>query len=162
MKVGDIIVNPWVSEYFNGKLNPNYATIYIGNNRSIDYKGQKYSWGDKVYKHNPEEKTPWKVIGHIDIKGIIVEAIDDAVREDDLQILCGELQTKEFDEVICGDKVEIVRCRDCKHRYGDECPMRHIEWVEYEEDGFMERDDIVHDHTVDDGFCNCGERESEA
>ena len=60
------------------------------------------------------------------------------------------------------DAVEVVRCRDCKHRYGDECPMRHVEWVEYEEDGFIERDDIVHDHTVDDGFCNCGERESEA
>ena len=69
---------------------------------------------------------------------------------------------KAVSEIPTTDAVEVVRCRDCKHRYGDECPMRHIEWVEYEEDGFMERDDIVHDHTVDDGFCNCGERESEA
>lgn len=67
----------------------------------------------------------------------------------------------EIDDAPTIDAVDVVRCRDCKHRYGDECPMRHIEWVEYEEDGFMERDDIVHDHTVDDGFCNCGEREGE-
>lgn len=55
--------------------------------------------------------------------------------------------------------VEVVRCRDCKHRYGDECPMRHVEWVTYEDDGFIERDDIVHDNTQDDGYCNFGERE---
>ncbi len=57
------------------------------------------------------------------------------------------------------DRKPLVRCRDCKHRYGDECPMRYVEWVTYDDDGYIEWDDIVHDHTMDDGFCNCGERE---
>lgn len=54
---------------------------------------------------------------------------------------------------------ELIRCKDCKHRYGDECPMRHVEWVECEEDGYIEYDDVVHDHTMDDGYCSFGERE---
>lgn len=62
-------------------------------------------------------------------------------------------------EALSADAIEVVRCKDCKHRYGDECPMRYVEWVTYEDDGFIESDDIVHDHTMDDGFCNCGERE---
>ena len=57
------------------------------------------------------------------------------------------------------DAVEVVRCKDCKHRYGDECPMMHVEWVECEEDGFIEMDDIVYDNTDDDGYCSFGERE---
>ncbi len=57
------------------------------------------------------------------------------------------------------DAVEVVRCKECKHRYGDECPMRYVEWVTYDDDGYIEWDDVVHDHTMDDGFCNCGERE---
>lgn len=81
MKEGDIIVNPWVPKYFNGRLNPNYATIYIGENYSIDYNGLKL-WVGKVYKQDEEAKTPWKVIGHIDIKGIISKAIKDAVGKD--------------------------------------------------------------------------------
>ena len=56
---------------------------------------------------------------------------------------------------------EIVRCKDCKHRYGDECPMRHVEWVECEEDGYIEYDDVVHDHTMDDGYCSFGERKEQ-
>ncbi len=82
MKEGDIIVNPWVPKYFNGRLNPNYATIYIGENYGIDYNGLKCAWADKVYMQNEEAKTPWKVIGHIDIKEIIAKAIKDAVRKD--------------------------------------------------------------------------------
>ena len=82
MRVGDIIVNPWVAREFDGRSNPNYATIYIGNNESIDYKGRKCRWADKVYKENPEKHCPWEVIGHIDISRIIENAIKEAVENE--------------------------------------------------------------------------------
>lgn len=80
MRKGDIIVNPWVSRCFNGKLNPNYATIYLGNNESLAYTGKVCGWADKVYKDNPDRHTPWKVIGHIDLDTIIETAIREAVK----------------------------------------------------------------------------------
>ena len=79
MRKGDIVVNPWVSAYFNGELNPNYATIYLGDNKSLDYNGRVCEWADKIYKDNPKRNTPWKVIGHIDLYGIAELAIRDAV-----------------------------------------------------------------------------------
>lgn len=81
MRVGDIIVNPWVMKNFNGELNPNYATVYIGNNESIDYRGRKCRWAEKVYEEDPDSLRPWEVIGHIDISGIIENAIREAVGE---------------------------------------------------------------------------------
>ena len=53
---------------------------------------------------------------------------------------------------------EIVRCKDCKHRYTDECPMQYTEWVERDEYGEYELRDIVHDYTEDEKFCSEGER----
>ena len=79
MRKGDIVVNPWVSTYFNGELNPNYATIYLGDNKTLDYEGRVCEWADKIYKDNPKRETPWKVIGHIDLYGIAELAIRDAV-----------------------------------------------------------------------------------
>ena len=79
MRKGDIVVNPWVSAYFNGELNPNYATIYLGDNKSLDYNGRVHEWADKIHKDNPKRNTPWKVIGHIDLYGIAELAIRDAV-----------------------------------------------------------------------------------
>lgn len=79
MRKGDIVVNPWVSTYFNGELNPNYATIYLGDNRTLDYEGRVCEWADKIYKDDPRRETPWKVIGHIDLYGIAELAIRDAV-----------------------------------------------------------------------------------
>ena len=83
MRRGDIIVNPWVSVDYCGELNPMYATIYLGNNYSLDYKGRKHTWADKVYKENAEMRCPWKVIGHIDLDDIIETAIRKAVTEAD-------------------------------------------------------------------------------
>ena len=80
MKRGDIIVNPWVSVDYCGELNPVYATIYLGNNFSLDYKGRKHTWADKVYRENAKKQCPWKVIGHIDIDHIIEMAIREAVQ----------------------------------------------------------------------------------
>lgn len=84
MRIGDIVVNPWVSTYFNGELNPNYATIYLGDNKSLDYKGRVCKWADKIYKDNPQNNTPWKVIGHIDLYGIAELAIRDAVSAEEI------------------------------------------------------------------------------
>lgn len=84
MKRGDIIVNPWVSLNYFDELNPMYATIYLGNNYSLDYKGRKHTWADKVYKKNEEKRTPWRVIGHIDIDGWLFDQISNAVQGDSL------------------------------------------------------------------------------
>jgi hypothetical protein len=51
---------------------------------------------------------------------------------------------------------EIIRCKDCVLRATDECPMYHVEWVSYEDDGYTEIDDKVYDWTEDDGFCHLG------
>ena len=77
MRVGDIIVNPWVSRYYNGFLNPNYATIYLGDNKSLDYKGRVCSWAEKVYREDLER--PWRVIGYIDLKDEICDAVADEI-----------------------------------------------------------------------------------
>ena len=80
MRRGDIIINPWVSAYYSEELNAMYATIYLGDNYSLDYKGRKHKWADKVYKDNPERRCPWRVIGHIEIDNIIETAIREAVK----------------------------------------------------------------------------------
>ena len=80
MKVGDIFINPWVSKYFNGKLNPLYATIYLGDGASVTYKGKvvRFLFNTKVNRNDPDEKErEWKVIGHVDIKELILKALAD-------------------------------------------------------------------------------------
>ena len=57
--------------------------------------------------------------------------------------------------------VEVVRCKDCKNRYEDKCPMRHIEFLECDEDGEYDGRDIVYDYTEDESFCSWGERRKE-
>lgn len=71
MKIGDIIINPWVNKEYNGVPNPNYATIYIGNNKSLDFTGRVIGWADKVYRSDNERE--WKVVGHINLFKIIQE-----------------------------------------------------------------------------------------
>lgn len=61
--------------------------------------------------------------------------------------------TRSWDEVG-----ELVRCKDCRNMGEDECPMRHVEMIEWEEDGYIEVDDIVHDYTEPYGYCDKGER----
>lgn len=54
---------------------------------------------------------------------------------------------------------EIVRCKDCKHRQEDECPMFFEEQIDIDEgDGYHDTDYIYHDYTRDDGYCSWGER----
>ena len=57
------------------------------------------------------------------------------------------------------DAVEVVRCKDCKHRGDDTCcPMCFEETIEWDDDGYTEVDFVLHDHAVDNGFCDRGER----
>lgn len=58
-------------------------------------------------------------------------------------------------------KVDVVLCKDCKWRHTDDCPMYHEEWQEWDDDGYLERDLVVTDNTVDEGFCDRGDRRDE-
>ena len=56
-----------------------------------------------------------------------------------------------IDDAPTIDAVEVVRCKDCKHRQTDECPMFFEEQIDITEY-------IIHDYTRDDGYCSWGER----
>ena len=51
------------------------------------------------------------------------------------------------------DAVPVVRCRECKHRGYDVCPMCHDEYT-YDEDYGGDYHTV--DNTTDDGFCHNG------
>lgn len=53
---------------------------------------------------------------------------------------------------------KVVRCKDCKHRETDACPMYHEEYIDWDDDGYWETDLIIHDATKDNSFCSHGER----
>ena len=55
--------------------------------------------------------------------------------------------------------VDVIRCKHCKRRGTDECPMYHIELVEYDNDGYLDLQDIIYDYTEDDGYCDRGKKE---
>ena len=64
-----------------------------------------------------------------------------------------------IDETPTVDAVEVVRCKDCIHRGEEgECPMYFVQEIEWDDDGYTEWDYVPHDYTVDDGFCDRGER----
>lgn len=51
-------------------------------------------------------------------------------------------------------KVEVIRCKDCRNRKTPDCPLYEIIVID---DGWMEeRHYRKIDHTDDDGFCNKG------
>lgn len=53
---------------------------------------------------------------------------------------------------------ELVRCKNCIHRQTYKCPMYNEEWYTIDEgDGYLEDDWVVHDYTVDDGYCHLGD-----
>ena len=56
----------------------------------------------------------------------------------------------------------IIRCKNCKHRDSNDCPMYYEEWIEIDEgDGYFDTDNIIHDWTTDEGFCHCAELRGE-
>lgn len=58
------------------------------------------------------------------------------------------------------DAVPVVRCRECKHRYTEDCPM--FFHASYWHKGYGEYVDYDTDHTEDDYFCQEGERKEGA
>ena len=56
--------------------------------------------------------------------------------------------------------IPVVRCRECKHRYTEDCPMYFH--ASYWHEGYEEYVDDDTDHTEDDYFCQEGEREEGA
>ena len=64
---------------------------------------------------------------------------------DDYMKLNDELEHKVFQEVICSERVAVVRCKNCKHRYMDG-EVTHYYWCR------------LHDRPVDDtDYCAWGE-----
>ena len=54
---------------------------------------------------------------------------------------------------------QIVFCKNCRHRGTTGCPMYSEEWYEIDEGGgYYDSDFMIHDRTIDDGFCDRGER----
>ena len=58
------------------------------------------------------------------------------------------------------DAVPAVRCRECKHRSTEDCPMYFHS--SYWHEGYEEYVDDDTDHTEDDYFCQEGERKEGA
>ena len=76
-------------------------------------------------------------------------------------MLCGYTSgyTEALDMAIEALKINLVQCKDCKHRETDDCPMYWVEWSIFEDcDGYTDDKYIVHDYTTDNGYCNYGER----
>ena len=70
--------------------------------------------------------------------------------------------THEIDKAPTIDAVPVVRCKDCKHRGDDTyCPMCFEEEIEWDDDGYTEYDWIFHNRTIDEGFCDRGERKDD-
>lgn len=76
-------------------------------------------------------------------------------------MLCGYTSgyTEALDMAIEALQIDLVQCKDCKHRETDDCPMYRIEWFSIDEGyGDFEDDYIIHDYTTDNGYCHYGER----
>ena len=58
------------------------------------------------------------------------------------------------------DAVPVVRCRECIHRYTENCPM--FFHASYWHEGYEEYVDDDTDHTEDDYFCPEGKRKEGA
>lgn len=84
LKKGDVVVNPWVSKEFNGKYNPNYATVYLGNGKFFDCNGRIVEWclDTKVNRHDENEpERVWRVIGNINLKDAIKSFVEKDTRQ---------------------------------------------------------------------------------
>ena len=57
--------------------------------------------------------------------------------------------------------VRVVRCKDCKYRGDDICPMYFEEFREWDDDGYLEHDIDAYDYSKDDGYCYMGERRTD-
>ena len=75
-------------------------------------------------------------------------------------MLMGKTPNEWVKLILSGNLVEVVLCKDCVHR-GEptECPMCDESWIEYGDgDGYHDTDIVIHDRSIDNGFCDRGER----
>ena len=75
------------------------------------------------------------------------------IQEEALRRSVGHYYRHFIHELPTIDAVPVVRCRECKHRGYDFCPMCHDEYTYDEDDG---GDYFTVDNTTDDGFCHKG------
>lgn len=66
----------------------------------------------------------------------------------------------DVEEMPTVDAVPVIRCRECKHRYTEKCPMHFHD--SYWHDGYFDYIDYDTDNTEDDYFCPKGERKEGA
>ena len=64
----------------------------------------------------------------------------------------------EKDMRVIAKNATTIRCKDCEHYHTDECPMTYEEYISWEEDGYIESDNILHDNAEDEGYCHKAER----
>ena len=69
----------------------------------------------------------------------------------------GYVDAKQIADAPTVDAVPVIRCRECKHRYTENCPMYFHD--SYWHDGYFDYIDYDTDNTEDDYFCLKGERE---
>ena len=74
MKVGDIVINPYVKKEFNGKPNPMYKSM-------ITHIGSEYT---KCLRIDGKQSTyytrdikDYEVVAHVDLEKMIIEAGSD-------------------------------------------------------------------------------------
>ena len=79
-----------------------------------------------------------------------IEAIQDAYENDAIYKVISEDIINALSALPSAEAVQVVRCKDCKYRETDDCPMYWMEWLII--------DEVVHDYTTDNGYCHCGKR----
>ena len=96
----------------------------------------------------------------IDADALMKTVFNDVVLVDGEVKGVGLILAETVDKAPTIDAVEVVRCRECKHRYTENCPMyfHDFYWLE----GYGEYVDDDTDHTEDDYFCPKGERKEGA
>ena len=96
----------------------------------------------------------------IDADALMKTVFNDVVLVDGEVKGVGLILAETVDNAPTIDAVPVVRCRECKHRYTENCPMyfHDFYWLE----GYGEYVDDDTDHTEDDYFCQKGERKEGA
>ena len=96
----------------------------------------------------------------IDANALMKTVFNDVVLVDGEVKGVGLILAETVDNAPTIDAVPVVRCRECKHRYTENCPMyfHDFYWLE----GYGEYVDDDTDHTEDDYFCPKGERKEGA
>lgn len=69
MKVGDIILNPYVRDSFDGKPNPMKRTMVVHIGREISL-GLRYD--GEIARWNTRKAETWEVADHVDIQTAIL------------------------------------------------------------------------------------------